>query len=462
MDKENGNISSTFGKYRNESIGQVKDVSSSDWVPISTGKSLFTSSQGASQPQRQTQGKRPSSTKGTSAKKGGKTAQQKPQKKRQATGLDGVDLISGGNTPQKKASQQSSYSDGKKTTDKAASQKNKKASGKAASAQKENASKKQAPGKGSQQQKNSSATRNNDSRTPIRKQQRDDQRKQHKHNEGVRKSQQDRRESAKDGVNHDEYCKQKNETKRLKNSIRRFLKVAGVLVFAVFVIGVICYSKGTPIENIIIEGNTVYSDEEIYQAAGIAEGRNLYVFSEKKVKHDITTKLPYIKDVTLEKDYPDTLILRIVPTQDKYVITSPSGWITLDKDGKVVSLTRDKVEPGMYQIDGFDYQKVRVGETYVPEESNAERYRIMREMVTLFDNAEVIDTAVIKLQNVDDVVVEHGGNIAVYFGKCENLEIKVPGASGILEIAIAKKAKGYIDMRYKDRGSFVSGSMTIQ
>ena len=461
MDKENGNNSGTFGKYRNESIGQVKDVSSSDWVPISTGKSLFGSSQNASQSPKHNQGRSSASKKSSSAKKGGKS-QQNPQKKKTATGLDGVDLISGGNAPKKKAPEQNGARQSKKTSTASSSSGRGNTPGKTAPSGKSGQAKKQAPGKGSQQQKKNSAPRNNDPRTPVRKEQRDDLRKQKKHDKGVKKSQNDRRESAMVGENHDEYCQKKNETKRLKNSVKRFLTVAGVLLVALFAIAVICISKGAPIETIIIEGKTVYTDEEIYQAAGIAEGRNLYVFSEKKVKHDITTKLPYIKDVTLEKDYPDTLILRVVPTQDKYVITSASGWITLDKDGKVVSLTRDKVEPGMYQIDGFDYQKVKIGETYVPEESNAERYRIMVEMVTLFDNAEVIDTAVIRLADVNDVVVEYDGRIAVYFGKCENMEIKVPGASGIIAIANANKAKGYIDMRYKDRGSFVAGSMTIQ
>ncbi len=450
MDGEKSNISSTFGKYNKESIGQVKNVTSADWVPISTGGNRTVPGQGTERPQRQNQGKKAATKKkGSSATKKGSSTQQKPSKKA-TSGLDGIDLIStGGNAPRGNSSKPAS------------TEKRKAPSASASSPKKEKASASRPSAKGSQQQKNS-ATRKVDPRTPIRKEQRDDRRKQQKHDAGVEKTRRDYRESAKDGVNHDEFCKQKNETKRKKNTFSRFLTVAGVLIVAAFVIGVICYSKGAPIENIIIEGKTVYSDEEIYQAAGIAKGRNLYVFSEKKVKHDITTKLPYIKDVVLEKNYPDTMILKVIPTQDKYVITSSSGWITLDKDGKVVSVSRDKVEPGMYRIEGFDYQKVKEGDTYVPKESNAERYRIMCEMVTLFDKADVIDTAVIKLHNVEDVVVEYDGKIAVYFGKCEDLETKVPGASGILDIAIAKNAKGYIDMRYQDHGTFTPGGMTIQ
>lgn len=437
MGEEKGNISSTFGKYRDESIGQVKNVSSADWVPISTGKSSGIPGHNPAKPQQKPQKK-------ASAKKKGASSAKKGNGQKSASGLDGIDLISGGNPHESRASKP-------KSSQKNTSSKGTSASGKA----KQN---KPASSKNSQQKK-SSATRNSDPRTPI---QRDDRRKQQKHNAGIEKTRRDYRESAKDGVNHDEFCKQKNETKRKKNTLNRLLTVGGVLLLAVFIIGVIFYSKGAPIETIIIEGKTVYTDEEICQAAGVVKGRNLYVFSQKKVKHDITTKLPYIKDVILEKNYPDTILLRVIPTQDKYVITSTSGWITLDKDGKVVSVSRDKVEPGMYQIEGFDYQKVREGEIYVPEDSNVERYRIMRQMVELFDKADVIDTAVIKLHNVDDVVVEYGGKIAVYFGNCDDLETKVPGASGILDIAIAKKANGYIDMRYKDHGTFTPGGMTIQ
>lgn len=451
MDEEKRNISDTFGKYNKETIGQVKNVTSADWVPISTGGRSPVSGQSAVKPQGQGQSKKAApKKKGAPATKKGSTSQQRSPKKT-ATGLDGIDLISKGGAPSKEGS-----SSQRKAPEKSSS------ASKTASSGKTKASKPQGAANGSQQKKASSTRSNADSRTPVRREPRDDRRKQQKYKADMEKTRRDYRESAKDGVNHDEFCKQKNESKRKKNTISRFLTVAGVLVVAVFVIGVIFYSNGAPIETIIIEGKTVYSDEEICQAAGIAKGRNLYAFSGKKVKHDITTKLPYVKDVRLEKNYPDTMVLKVIPTQDKYIITTASGSVTLDKDGKVVSLTREKAEPGMYIVEGFDYQKVKEGDTYVPEQSNAQRYSILCEMVELFDKADVIDTAVIKLHNVEDVVVEYDDKIAIYFGKCEDLKTKVPGASGILDIAIAKNARGYIDMRYKDHGTFTPGGMTIQ
>ena len=479
MDEKNRNVSDTFGKYSNESIGQVKDISSSAWTPISTGTGASAAKHKSSaQPKKQkTAPKARPEGKGKSASspKGSKKAAGKGK----SSGLDGFDLISKGIPSDKstaeernpsgaknngtKSGQQTASPKGNKSAQSNASSKvNKSAQSSTSSKGNKSESARGSSDNGSQSQKKASVNKKSESRTPKGKDMRDDKRKQQKHIENVRKNRRDYQKSTEDGINHDEFCKKKNENKRKKNHFSRILTVALVLVCAVAAIVAVFYSKGTPVENIIIEGQTIYSDEEIYQAAGIARGRNLFAFSAKKVKHDIITKLPYIKDVVVEKEYPDTLVLRVITTQDKYVITGTSGWVTLDSDGKVVSLSRNKVEGGMYQIEGFDYQKAREGSTYVPQGDNVRRFELMKEIVTLLDKAGVIDTAVIRLHNVEDVVIEYDGKIAVYLGKCEELEKKIPGASGILDIAIANKAKGYIDMRYKDYGTFTPGGMTIQ
>ena len=92
---------------------------------------------------------------------------------------------------------------------------------------------------------------------------------------------------------------------------------------------------------------------------------------------------------------------------------------------------------------------------------NAERFKILEEMTRLFEKNEIVDSAVIRLDNTEDVVVTVDGEIAVYFGDCKDLEEKVPYASGIIAQVRDMGKKGYIDMRF-DLGYFKPGSMTIQ
>lgn len=412
MDERNRNVSDTFGKYNNAQ-SELKNVSSSMWEPISAGKSASAPSapvQKNSPPQKGKTTKKPSvATKKKTAPKKDKTADT---------------LISQGK-PDKKS----------------------KASSKKPSAKSVHEKKKPAPKKPP-------------SRTPKGRDLRKDARENQKHREELFKFRETYHNELKNQRNHDEISQARNQNKRKKLKIKNALTIGSVLVFALIFIVLYCYSRGALIETVIINGANIYSAEEIQQAAGISAGKNMLSLREKKVRRDITKKLPYIKDVTMEYDLPDTLKLTVKETADKYIIATDSGYLTLDSDGKVVSDAKTKVTSGLFCAEGFDYQSFETGEDYEPQGLNAERFRILCEMVTLFEKSGIVDTAVISIGNIENVVVTVDGKIAVYFGDCKNLEEKVPYASGIIDQVRDMDKKGYIDMRF-DLGYFKPGSMTI-
>lgn len=415
MNDRNRNISDTFGKY-NTTAGEVKDVSSSMWEPISAGKgnSGSTASVQKNNPASNAYGaaraKAPS--KATPAKK--KTASAKKDK---TAGT----LISQGK-PEKKS----------------------------------RASSKKTPAA-----KKPSAKKAPVSRTPKGRDMRKDARENQKHREELLKFRETYQQELKNQRNHDEISRSRNQKKRKKLKIKNALTIGAVLVFALIFIVLYCYSRGALIENVIIDGASIYSAQEIQQAAGISRGKNMLSLRESRVRRDLTKKLPYIKDVDVKYDLPDTLVLTVRETYDKYVIDTGSAWLTLDSDGKVVSDTKAEVKSGLFHAEGFDYQEFEAGDKYKPEGMNAERFKILEEMTRLFEKNEIVDSAVIRLDNTEDVVVTVDGEIAVYFGDCKDLEEKVPYASGIIAQVRDMGKKGYIDMRF-DLGYFKPGSMTIQ
>lgn len=416
MSEKNRNISDTFGKYNNAG-SEVKNVSSSMWEPISTGKSTSSSSA----PKK----------KDTAAKAGTAEKRKMPQKKSSAAGKK-----SAGSKRDKTAG--TLISEGKPPV-------------KGRTAEKKTSSQKRKPAK----------KKTPPSRTPKGRDLRKDAREQQKHRDELFKFRETYQQELKNQRNHDEISQQHNRKKRKKLKIKNAVTIGAVLVFALIFIVLYSYSRGALIENIIIDGASIYSAEEIEQAAGISRGKNMLSLREKKVRRDITKKLPYIKDVTMEYDLPDTLLLTVKETADKYVISTDSGWLTLDRDGKVVSDTKSKITSGLFCAEGFDYQSFDTGDSYEPQGVNAERFKLLCELVTHFEASKIVDTAVIRLGNTEDVVAVVDEKIAVYFGDCKNLEEKVPYASKIIEQVRALGKKGYIDMRYED-GYFKPGSMTVQ
>lgn len=429
MDEKNRNIFDTFGNYNN-SAGEVKNVSSSDWTPISAGKDYHKN--------RNT---------GSAQNRGGTARKNtQPNKKSNSRSLKSSDKKSKDNDRL--------ISQGKPVSEK------KKSQSKSRGAQKSTAAKKETKNTRTQTPlKKSQAQTTPASRTPSGKDLRDDARKNQKHREELLKSRENYRKSSHEGKNHDEICKQSSQTKRKKMAIKNAVPIVVVFVLALFVMLFFFYSNGALIENIIIEGTDVYTAEQIYQAAGISKGKNMYSFRETKIKRELTKNLPYIKDVKYERQLPDTVILTVKTTTDKYVISNGTGSFTLDTDGKVVSETKQTLEKGMYRVEGFESQKVTEGFTFKPSEANAEKYALMKEIATLFDKSGVIDFAVIYLNNTDDVKVVYKERIAVYLGDCKNLEKKIPHASGIIAQVAPRGLGGYIDMRYDELGFFKPGSM---
>lgn len=417
MDKRNENISGAFGNYNNEGV-EVKNVSSSMWEPISAGRS--TAKQNSPQSQKKTAAKPK-----TDEKKQGGSKKSSSKKKTASKKSTANTLISEGNPAAKKKAEPQ-----KKTPQKAASDKK--------------APKKKTP----------------PSRTPKGRDLRKDAREQQKHREELFKFRENYNEQLKNQRNHDEISQQRNDGKRKKLALKNILTVAVVMFFAVAVIVLYCYNRGALVGNIIIEGNSVYSAEEIQQAAGITVGKNMLSLRESRVRRELTAKLPYIKDVSIEYDLPDTVIVTVKATTDKYVIVNQSGSLTLDSDRKVVAETAIEEKSGLFLAEGFDFQRFKSGDTYKPDGVNAERFAILERLVTLFEESKVVETAVIDLHNTEDVKVTVDGKVAVYFGDCKNLEEKIPYASGIIKTVRKADKTGYIDMRF-DLGYFKPGSMNI-
>lgn len=427
MDEKNKNISETFGKYNN-GTDELRNVSSSMWEPISAGRSSAPAS--GKTPQKKSA---PSAGKGKSSAASGRKKTPSGQKQKKTSAQKGG-LISEGRPGDKKKASGKKQPVGKTQSAKEAVK---------------TPSKKKSPPK----------KKTPPSRTPKGRDMRKDAKEQQKHREELFRSREDYQNKLKNQLNHDEISQLRNEDKRKKNVRSNAVTVGSVLLFALIFILIYCYSRGALIENVIIDGNTIYTAQEIQQAAGISAGRNMLSLREKRVRKDITSKLPYIKDVSMKYDLPDTLILTVSGTSDKYVIACQDKWLTLDSDGKIVSDVKGELKSGLYRADGFDYQPAGAGDVYRPEGMNEERFNLLKQFVALFEKDGIVESAVIDLKNTENVIVTIDGKIAVYFGDCKNLEEKVPYASLIIDEV--RGQKGYIDMRF-DPGAFKPGSMTIQ
>jgi len=426
--KGKNNVSETFGKYADSTsfgntkgynkVRQPQNISSSMWEPISAG---------------------------TQPKKQRDDSEQKKKKKPEAQKTAQAPISEG--RPQDKTKKQSN-SQSKKTSSKKSEVK--KSADKKSPAKKKPSQKSRVPkGKPVTKEMMQEIAKNSEKAKDMRQQSQ------------LRKSRRDYDEQLRQGKSHNEISQKRAGEKKKKRRIRT---LATVLLFLVFVAGFFCayfYAKGAPIANIVVEGESVYKQEKIISAAELETGLNMFTVRQGKINKKVTEELPYIHSVDIKRKLPDTIIVTVEPTRDKYLIAGDKGYICLDENLKVVSDKKRKLTEGSFRILGFEAQEAEIASRYEPSENNKEKFDLTRKIVSAIENKGIMKKAEINLSDLSDVTITYDSRIMIYLGDCKDLENRVSLASDVIETAASQGQTGYIDTRYDGRAYFNEGTMKV-
>lgn len=426
--RNNKNVSETFGKYADNAgfgntngynkVRQPQNISSSMWEPISTGaqpkhKQAEAAEKKKKKPETQKSARAPISE---GRPQGKDKKQSNPQKKKSASPETADKRSAVKKSPaKKKPSQKSRVPKGKPVT----------------------------------KEMMQEIARNTEKAKDMR------------HQSELRKSRKDYDEQLRQGKSHNEISKKRAGEKKKKRRIRT---VATVLLFLIFVAGFFCayfYAKGAPVGNIVVEGKSVYKDEKIISAADLEIGLNMYTVSETKINKKVTSELPYIRSVDIKRKLPDTIIVRIEPTKDKYLIAGEKSYICLDENLKVVSGKKRKLTEGSFRILGLEAQEAEIASYYEPNENNKEKFELAQKIVGAIDSKGIMKKAEINLEDLSDVKITYDSRIMIYLGDCKDLENRISLASDVVETAASQGQTGYIDTRYDGIAYFNEGTMKV-
>ena len=102
------------------------------------------------------------------------------------------------------------------------------------------------------------------------------------------------------------------------------------------------------VEHVTVSGADKYTPYMIQQAAGIKEGDALLGLSDARISGKITSALPYVEEVSIAIQLPDTVHIEITELDVVYSIRDDSdGWWLITADGRVVT-NADNATAGTY------------------------------------------------------------------------------------------------------------------
>ena len=137
-----------------------------------------------------------------------------------------------------------------------------------------------------------------------------------------------------------------------KRAARRKRKVAAfflVFLFMLLCVGAaLCATILFPIKNIVVDGNSIYTQQQIISASTVTEDDNLVVLSEKAVRNRISKALPYSGEIIIKKVFPDTVKITVNTAVPQYYMLSEKGYYVLDSNFKVIEETTQQPTECIY------------------------------------------------------------------------------------------------------------------
>lgn len=147
-------------------------------------------------------------------------------------------------------------------------------------------------------------------------------------------------------------ARRRKSNRRRRGSFGFLYKLLSVLVICGAIVAAL--TLFFRVDTVVITGQQRYTEEEIREASGIAEGANLVLFNKYTAANNIVSALPYIEEISINRKLPDTLLIQVrecsIPLA---VVQDGSAWL-VSASGKIVDQQEAAAAAEYAQIDGCE------------------------------------------------------------------------------------------------------------
>lgn len=233
----------------------------------------------------------------------------------------------------------------------------------------------------------------------------------------------------------------KTVKKRNKRKRRRLLAfLLCLLVCLLCVAAILSVTILFPIKSIVIEGENVYSKEEIISASGIEIEDNIFMLSKNKVVSSISENLPKSGEILVEKKLPDTVKITVNTAVPTYFFMSDGLCCVTDRYYKVIEQVTEPPE-NCTQIRTKDFSAVSPGKKITFTQEDEDMLHLLIKLCSdkqiKLSGIDVSDSVKLKL------VID--GKLLVLLGNSIDIEYKIAHLAAMLP-KMEEGAQGTINL----------------
>ena len=219
------------------------------------------------------------------------------------------------------------------------------------------------------------------------------------------------------------------------------------LIFVVVVVAsIFALSLFFRVEDIQVEGNTHYTDDEIIRAIDIEEGDNLFFFDRFAAISRVFSKLPYIEEVSLKRALPNRITISVTESRAMaYLILGDEEW-TMDHNCKILGKAAEGETADLVPIVNFDPGTLFIGERLTAANGNETPVDYLNEILIQVEGRNLgpeIDR--IDFENPNSPEIVYNGRFTFVLGRYSQVSQKFAILPGTLQALKAGDA-GVVDL----------------
>jgi len=222
-----------------------------------------------------------------------------------------------------------------------------------------------------------------------------------------------------------------------------------VIMLAVVVAVVLGVAIFFRVRIVDVQGNKIYSREQILEVCGVENGDNLLTVSKAAVSGNIQVRLPYVQEVSVGRILPDTIVIQVKESEIAALVEADNGseWY-INVKGRVLSRAEQGFDGQVVRLSGIAITAPEAGQDAQAMSEQQSNLEAALDILQKMEGIGLLDRVTeINAEKVYDLLLLCGDQYEVQLGGTEEIEYKLNYLKAVLE-QLEDYQTGIIDLTF--------------
>lgn len=219
-----------------------------------------------------------------------------------------------------------------------------------------------------------------------------------------------------------------------------------VFIFAIVITAIVLFimSPLFSITNIEVQNNDKITSQTILSLSGLQIGQNIFNISKKQISKAICEE-PYIEDVSITRNLPSTIIVKIKERKATFMIEIGGAYAYINNQGYILEISPENIGVPILQGYVTEVDKIIPGNRL--EVEDLKKLDTVLKIMESAKSNEIVDTITkINIENSNNyILILEGEGKTAYIGDATNINTRMLYLKEIIERQKGVNGEVFID-----------------